>query len=116
MDRPSQTTGEQFLITKRCGFGERIHWFRVDRRSIRFQTYRDLCGQASLNHWKAVLITKRFGFGERIHWFRVDRRPIRFQNYSCGRSLKFKTLYLKSYQRYVREQVASSSSQEGFHF
>ena len=85
MDRPPQTTGEQFLITKRCGFGEQIHWFRVDRRSIRFQNYRDSCGQASLNNW-------------------------------CGRDLNLKTLYVKLYRRYVREQVASTDYHEVFHF
>ena len=85
MDRPSQTTGEQFLITKRCGFGERIHCIRVDKRSIRFQNYRDSCGRASLNHW-------------------------------CGRDINLKTLYVKLYRRYVREQVASINCQEVFHF
>ena len=103
VDRPSQTTGEQFLITKRCGFGERIHCIRVDRRSIRFETYRYSCGQTSLDHWRVKPLKSK------LNQWRA--------NYSCGRSLNFKSLYVKLYRRPdVHEQVASSSSQKVFHF
>ena len=40
-------------VSKRCGFGQRIYWFRVDGRrnrvtNIRFQKYPNSCG--GLNH------------------------------------------------------------------
>ena len=38
-NRPHEFTN--FKVSKRCGFSERIHWFRVDGRPIRIK---NICG------------------------------------------------------------------------